>query len=373
MGSRKHVVTIGGANGERMILLSPEEFQLGKKHTLAPQKILAGGSSVNHASRLLAAGIGVTPILPVVNDNVGGLIKETLDLSARAGGRKEDFDNIFVSGASLTTPFTTVLSVGPQRSIFNEFPDELIKIFPEHCEKNINIIKGLMDINPDHEEKPDAFLIGHIHADRGAFPGQGGGISENVIRTFSERGISIFVNYGSSQYKLGSSRWKHLLDKITCFQLDINEIREFCGDEKLVRLEDILSWFKDRCTLIITMERMGAVARQKGSEDIVLAWPYDLKAGEIIDSTGAGDAFAAGVVFSSLEEPLTSDLALCKALETGRLWGAYACTKLGGASECPTQEEVNVFRANHTLFLETETKSIDKARPMLRILDRIFF
>ena len=229
MSKRKQVVTIGGANGERMILLSPEEFQLGKKHTLAPQKILAGGSSVNHASRLLAAGIDVTPILPVVNDNVGRLIKETLDLSARAGEREKDFDNIFMSGASLTTPLTTVLSVGPQRSIFNEFSNELIKIFPEHCEKNLNTIKRFIDIDPGHEEKPDVFLIGHIHADRDRAPGQGGGISENVIRTFSERGISIFVNYGSSQYKLGTSRWKHLLDKIVCFQLDLDEIREFCG------------------------------------------------------------------------------------------------------------------------------------------------
>jgi len=372
LSEKRLVVTVGGANGERVLRVEPAKFRLGTKHTMAPPKIVAGGSSVNHACRLLAMGIQVFPVLPIVNDGIGQVIAETLDASANVGNCTLDVENLYMEGNDLATPFTTILSVGTQRTVLNEFSDSLIKAFPKHCDNRLATFQRYGSQNRTDIKRADAVMIGHIHADRRDHPGLGGGISDSIIRGFHAEGIDVFTNFGSSQYRLGTTRWGFLLDRVKCFQLDIDEMREFCRDADLLMLEDMLNWFKDKCTVVITMERMGAVACLKGSESVVLAWPYDLKPGEIKDSTGAGDAFAAGIVASALERPLDSDEALCKALENGRLWGAYACTKLGGANECPTHQELDGFKSKHRLFLETECKSMDEARPMLRILDRVF-
>jgi sugar/nucleoside kinase (ribokinase family) len=218
----------------------------------------------------------------------------------------------------------------------------------------------------------DAVIIGHIHADQRDPPGHSGSISENIIHRLHARGTSIFVNFGTSQYRLGTSRWKHLLNKVEYFQLNIDEMREFVSDAGLESLEDVLAWFKDRCTVAITMERMGAVARLKGSDSVIVLWPYDLGSDEVQDTTGAGDAFMAGVVAQAQKTPLADDDALRQILENGRLWGAYACTTLGGANSCPTSKELGDFRNGHCLLLETDCRPLDEARPILRILDHVF-
>ena len=131
LSEKRLVVTVGGANGERVLRVDPAKFRLGAKHTMAPPKIIAGGSSVNHACRLLAMGIQVFPVLPIVNDGIGQVIAETLDASANVGNCALDVENLYMEGNDLATPFTTILSVGTQRTILNEFSDSLIKVFPK--------------------------------------------------------------------------------------------------------------------------------------------------------------------------------------------------------------------------------------------------
>ena len=364
---KKLVITIGGANGERVLKIDPTRFRLGSKHTMGPLPIMAGGSSVNHSCRLLSAGVQVFPILPIVDDDIGKIVMETLRAAATEGKCTLNRDTLYMKGDHLATPFTTILTVGLQRTILNEFPESIIRDFRRHYDKCLETFQA------SASKKAHAVMIGHIHADRDTNAGgQAGGISQSIIEKFHEEGIPLFVNFGSSQYRLGTSRWEPFLEKIECFQLDIDEIREFCADAKLVLLENMLDWFKDKCTVIITMERLGALARLKGSDSLILAWPYDLRADEIKDPTGAGDAFGAGIVASALEKPLNNDDALRMALEDGRLWGAYACTTLGGANMCPNCDTLKEFGSRHQLFLPSETKPMKDARPMLRILDRVF-
>jgi sugar/nucleoside kinase (ribokinase family) len=309
-------------------------------------------------------GISVFPILPLANDEIGKMITATLRAAANVGGSVLGLEDLYMMDNDLTTPFTTILVVGPERTIINEFSTSIIQAFPEHCERCLHHFQCT--------NMADAVIIGHLHADRCDPPGHSGGISENIIYRFCAQGTRIFVNFGASQYRLGTSRWRHLLDKVEYFQLNIAEMREFASDAGWESLEDILAWFKDKCTVAITMERMGAVARLKGSNSVILLWPYDLRSDEIQDTTGVGDAFMAGVVAQALKTPLDSDDALCRVLENGRLWGAYACTTLGGANGCPSLPELNDFRTRHRLLLETECRSLDEAKPMLRILDHIF-
>ena len=358
------VVVIGGANGEHLLRVNPGHFHLGGKYMATPLPMMVGGSGVNYACRLLAMGIPVFPILPLANDDVGQMVTIMLGAAANVGSSVLGLEDLYMRGNDLTTPFTTILVVGSERTIINEFSTSIIQAFSEHWERCLHHFQ--------RTKMADVVIIGHLHADRCDPPGKSGGISENIICRFRAQGDSIFVNFGVSQYRLGTNRWRHLLDKVEYFQLNIDEMREFVSDAGLESMEDILAWFRDKCTVAITIERMGAVARLKGSDSVILLWPYDLGFDDIRDTTGVGDAFMAGVVAQARETPLDNDDALCRVLENGRLWGAYACTTLGGANECPTPPELDDFRSRHRLLLETECRSLDEAKPMLRILDRIF-
>jgi sugar/nucleoside kinase (ribokinase family) len=363
---RKLVITIGGANGERVLKIDPTKFQLGSKHSIAPLPIMAGGSAVNYSCRLLAMGIQVFPVLPIIKDDIGKIVVETLKAATKKGKCTIKTSSLYMEGDDLATPFTTILTVGLQRTILNEFPEGIIRKFRKHYDKCLKEFHKLF------KKQANAIMVGHIHADRDiSLGGQSGGISQSIIEKSDIEKIPVFANFGGSQYKLGLSRWESFLEKIQCFQLDIDEIRDFYGKPAL--LEEILKWFRDRCTVVITMERLGAIARLRGSDSIIVSWPYDLRNDEIKDPTGAGDAFGAGIVASALEEPLNSDDALQAALEKGRLWGAYACTTVGGANMCPNSKTLEKFKSKHHLFLQSERKSIGDAKPVLKILDRVFF
>lgn len=367
MHDTRLVITIGSANGERILPIEAARFNLGAKHSLSPQKTMAGGSAVNHACRLLAQGIEVFPILPAADDRVGNIVLDTLIAAAQPSGVRLNSDDLFMTGDGIKTPYTTVLAVGGQLTTINEFPDADVSTFARHWRRRLDVFDAA------YGRSPDAVVIGHIHADRDpARGGQGGGITQSVIERFAGDGVPIFANFGRSQYALGVGRWEPLLDRIACFQLDIEEMREFGAAAGLSTLEEILDWFHDRCTVVVTMERMGAVAQLKGSGSVVIGSPYDLRSQHITDPTGAGDAFVAGVVASALSSPLTEAGSLKQAVESGMLWSAYACTTIGGAADCPGAEEIESFHDRHSLAFQTELRPRDLASPLLRLLDRVF-
>ena len=66
---------------------------------------------------------------------------------------------------------------------------------------------------------------------------------------------------------------------------------------------------------------LGAVAQLKDSSAVVLSWPYELDSADVVDTTGAGDAFIAGVLAYSLNRGLCRAADLKTAVEQGMLWG----------------------------------------------------
>ena len=120
------------------------------------------------------------------------------------------------------------------------------------------------------------------------------------------------------------------------------------------------------------MERIGAVGRLKDSDSVVLAWAYNLSPQDVKDTTGAGDAFAAGLARGALDSPIDDDAALMAAMRRGSLWGAYACTTLGGAKDCPSGAQLQKFARSVDLVLETQAMPLAEAQPTLRLIDRIF-
>ena len=372
------VLAVGGANVEHSYRLFGE-FVPDQKYSSDPLPRLAGGSSVNHASRLLALGVDVHPVFPLAKaDPMSRLIVAALDSAAATGLSRYRAKDLEIRGADLHTPLTTIIRQGDSRTSLNEFSPALMTHFRDHVERHLEFLAS-------SRRPPRVAMIGHIHADRRK-PGRGevgfaGEISERILKSRAFAEARSFVNFGSAQYALGCRHWDGILrDHVDVFQLDIGEARYFCRDADLpdLSLDSILGWFRERCTVVISLERFGAIGQLRGSDRVVAAWPFVLD--DVVDSTGAGDAMGAGIVASMLVDPFddASDVVevrqakFAEALTFGRVCGAYACTTVGGASECPSLETLAAFEQRTQLARSGEEHGQYVSNHELALIDRAF-
>jgi sugar/nucleoside kinase (ribokinase family) len=377
--SHLRVLTVGGANVEHAYSL-PRPFEPDAKYSVDPQPRVAGGSSVNHACRLLAMGVRVEPILPAAkSDAMSGVIVEALEQAEATGRGRFRRTDLLVRGAGLTTPFTTIIRHAGSRAVLNEFSPAMMRAFREHVQAHLARLEGA------RSGGPRVMLVGHVHADRAPGPdravGHGGAITEHLLTHPALAGARRYVNFGRAQYELGARHWNRLLrDRVDVFQLDIGEIRRFCRDAALpdASLESILGWFRERCSVVVTLERFGAIGQLAGSDRPVAAWPFVLD--DLVDSTGAGDAMGAGIVASmaidDFEASEVDDATRLDrfeaALDFGRVCGAYACTTLGGATRCPSLEALADFESH--LRSERRDRGVGRevTRHELFLIDRAF-
>ena len=376
--SKARVMTIGGASIEHGYTIEGR-LEADAKYSTEPQPRRAGGSGVNHACRLLAMGIDVHPTLPLAKaDPLSKTVLSALDDSEQAGGSHYRRKQLLIRGADLTTPHTTIIRQGGSRAVLNEFSPALMERFREHARHHLDRVRGM-------RRCPDVVMVGHVHGDRQK-PGRGevgfaGATTESILRSTALTPARKFVNFGSAQYRLGTQRWEDILrDHVSVFQLDIGEARSFCRDAALESptLEAILDWFRSRCTVVITLERFGAIGQLKGSDEPVVAWPYLLD--DVRDSTGAGDAMGAGIVAAMLVEPFDEaedppSLRISKfasALAFGRICGAHACTTIGGAHACPTLDDLARFERREKLHLRDGGLTRTVSAHELFLIDRAF-
>jgi sugar/nucleoside kinase (ribokinase family) len=362
------MAVVGGANGERFLRSESEQVELGRKYSGAPVPILPGGSGVNFACRLLAAGVDVRPVLPIADDAVGRVIEASLSEAARSGRARVALTELRLDAPGVSTPDSTILLSSQQRTVFNEFAPATLSAFARACDVRL---RAILKETPG----PDALIIGHIHSDQipsAGAPGEGGRLTRELICAARAAAIPVFFNPGRAQYEQGAAAWEAVLPLVDCLQLDVHEMRTFAAGLGIRRLGDALDWFGERCTTVITMERAGAVARLRASDSIIASWPFQLSSRDIVDPTGAGDACMAGIACSALDRPLCTDLALKRAVETGMLWAAFACRHTGGATACPTRAQLREFQARSPDLYHTELRSLDEARPLLRLFDRVF-
>lgn len=88
--------------------------------------------------------------------------------------------------------------------------------------------------------------------------------------------------------------------------------------------------------LIVTLGENGAVLLTESGLEHVPGLPVD-----VVDSTGAGDAFNAGLAVA-----LAADKPLLEAVRLANCAGAIACTKLGVVPSLGTREQVDALFAN---------------------------
>lgn len=372
------VLTVGGASVEHSYAI-PGEFEPDTKYSTPPQPRLAGGSSVNHACRLLAMGIDVHAVVPLAKaDPLSAVIVRALEEAEQTGEASFRRGDLFVRGADLTTPYTTIIRQGASRAALNEFAPALMERFGEHLDRHLAAVEGA-------RRPPDLVAIGHLHADRrragSGEPGFGGALTEKILRAKSLAGARRFVNFGSAQYELGAGHWETLLrDHVDVFQLDIGEARRFCRDAGLpnTSLESIFGWFRGRCTVVISLERFGAIGQLAESDAPVAAWPYLLE--QVVDSTGAGDAMGAGIMTAMLANPfdLEEDTPGARAekfagaLAFGRVCAAHACTTVGGAHDCPDLGGLRRFERRAKLPAREEGRIRAVTPHELFLIDRAF-
>lgn len=391
------ILVIGSGNAETVLDLD-SDLVLGQKHNVKRVE-LYGGSGVNYALRLLRhGGTRVLPILSVGTDAIGVNIRNALldtMASTMTQGEEEARIHLFDFVASpdffcqgLTTPQSTVITVKERRTIFRE---EMrgAEHFRTFVQRRLDIVRALEGDTLD----VGAVMIGHIYADRpgrnrpGRSPGEEGRITKEIVDRYRGKAI-LFANFGESQYCLGSAFWQDTLPVLTAFQLSIEEAREFFGRCRLngrthhrsgPSLVEMLHWFRERrITAVITLDRFGAVATYQGQEGVFFAPAFELDHFE--DSTGAGDAFGAGLVHSlclarQARGALSFD-SFQSALKRARLWAAHACTTRGATSHCPTREELDVFeehlRCNGQDPDGIDCRDLASWEGIFRILDKAY-
>jgi sugar/nucleoside kinase (ribokinase family) len=335
------ILCVGSAVGETLLTL--DQFQIGSKN-LGHRQQLLGGSGYNHTCRLLSMGFPVVPILSVGKDLTGERIQASLlDLLSRLTGGKGHRIIDFVKSEAFFCPgFETVESTiavcGLDRTIVTGAP-------PNPAGFHDFLVQRLNELDCFGELNVRAVMIGHIYADSKTAGKARGRSTKLLIEKFREN--VLFANFGQSQIELGYAFWRDIISQLGVFQLSIEEMRAFFTCDKVVpSLPEIIGHLHEigresGTNGVITLDKFGAIATcGHKPKAVYIAWPHDLA--NIVDTTGAGDAFGAGLIASMC----SGNHHLADGLERASLWAAYACTSLGAANACPTPDDLRTFESS---------------------------
>ncbi len=331
---KRNIVVIGGANLE-YIIKSDTEIEYGGKNSVDIQE-LYGGSGVNYALRLLHTGERVYPILFAGADHAGMQIRHALSSALHADDPKIRYfieeHAFFVPG--VTTPRSTIIVEGSRRTILTQ------------DRNNHNTFRAFVGSRVKNTEDVSALVIGHIHSDKPVSGQKEEDLSTLfAINYFRPKIPLIYANFGSSQIAHGFAFWQRHLSSIDILQLNIYEMKRlFREGEHYPSLHTIVQKLQALdISAIITLDKFGAIGILKGHNDtIFMARPVEL--GErFVDSTGAGDAFCAGMVsaLNGREKIGIDDYK--EAMAVARSWAVYACMSYGGANNCPSAETIETF------------------------------
>ncbi len=340
MNQRKNIVVVGGANIE-YILKSKDNIVRGSKNFVEVEEFI-GGSGVNYTMRLLSVGCGVYPILFAGNDDNGRKIHKTIldAISLNIDDKSRFFiqsSNFLLKG--LKTPQSTIVVEGIHRTILSS------------DQNNKNIFKGFVKERLSSIDNISALIIGHIHSDRVEINHEISDLSTlYAIQNVNNR-CFVYSNFGRTQINYGIEYWKKYLHKIDIFQLNIQEFKIFLKKElKEPSLKEIIKKIREaNINAIITLDRFGAIGIMKDlTNSLFMVRPINIK-DKFVDSTGAGDAFCAGMVYKLNGNKNFTKIDFKEAMEMARSWATFACQSYGGAHYCPSKESIETFheKLNH--------------------------
>ncbi|MBU0995748.1 MAG: carbohydrate kinase family protein [Proteobacteria bacterium] len=360
------IITIGSGNIEHVLELDGE-IHLGRKHIVKSHEFL-GGSCINYSIRLMSMGEIVYPIPFIGKDKYGREIQKKLISIGNKYDRSSTCENFINSEdffvPTIQTPKATIMVHKGQRTIFSQGLTQT-GVSVEHIEKRI---RRLIEKMPTC-----SIMIGHVTPDIDAMaPGE---ITKKIIDICDDSQL-IYANLGNGQLVHGVDFWKKDMCRTDIFQLNIEEIKRFFLKSGMDNsLYNIIKWLrKNSITAVITLNRFGAVGTYKdGRDGIVLAWPLDI--GDIIDPTGAGDAFASGMVSCLKGKKSFSFNEFVSAIDIGRYWASYACKSLGACAACPDKKAIDAFiqkqaRCHDNLIMEITEENHPKQ--IMDLIDNVY-
>lgn len=365
------VIAIGSGAFEN-ILLCEGALQLGRKHIVEQEESL-GGSGLNYTLRLLAAGVEVLPILPVGNDPLGQLIRESIIAAAEKVPGQERLKKFLIPRQffvpNVRTPRSTILVNQLQTTVFSEKFVEG-KSFQHHLEKRFQDIEEHLGITPG------AVMIGHIYSDKSnGYPHVPGECTGYIIDRWQGK-APIFLNLGHSQIELGIGFWEEAFRRATVIQMNIWEYKNLMKEEEhLPSLRKIIDWFTNRrINGVISMGRFGALGTYgDGKDGLVYGQPL-LPPEMVMDTTGAGDAFAAGLAAALTGKKEFTFPDFHNAMAEAGVWASFACTTYGGSGSCPDRQALETFLREIGGDYRTPVRIIKKesAGPMLDMMDLLY-
>ncbi len=334
------VIPVGTAICECLLEVA-QPVELGCKH-LAVGRDALGGSGLNYALRLLAAGGDVFPILTVGDDDRGRRVQEALLKAATAGRASAPVMAFLRSRDFLAPNIRTLRSVilldGAARTIFS-YDCEGHHAFLAHVERQWDRLA------PAIRGRRGALILGHIYGDRPHRPTiPAGACTRFLVDRFGGAG-PVLINFGNSQLALGIDFWMPLLRSCDIIQANTQEIGGFFAasgrtDEPL----RMLHFLRDQpFSTVLTLGGQGALLIDRTDRRRILHLPaWSVKT---VDPTGAGDACAAGLAVGLRGRKSYTSCQIQRALAQGALWSAYACTSVGGAGSCPNARTLSRFRS----------------------------
>ncbi len=376
----KPILVFGGGNSETL-LIAERQVRIGGKNEVRIASTF-GGSGVNCAVRLLSMNAPAMPLLSIGDDSIGHEIQafmEEVATAADTGGIALAYlrsPRFFTPG--MRTAQSTVLVDAGTRTIFKSKHSDETGFYS-------SLASRIADMDGQLDAEPAAISIGHLPFPRGEADGKSDPTAA-IVERFHGR-CPIFINFGQEQLSKGYSHWASLLEKADYVQMHINEARRFfeasIPSTKLPDLAEFLSGLQP--AFCITLDHFGAICFQgrKSHDSVFIFVPeYINDESMVVDPTGAGDAFIAGTMFhfwragllAASGDRIWDVSALSAALDEGRKWAAFACTKLGGASNPPDAARLRQF-VNQRQFDTAQPLTLydrTASEQFLRIIDKAF-
>jgi len=244
-------------------------FEFGEKVPLKSVKYEVGGSACNIAVGMSRLGYKTSMVTAVGEDSPADKIIERLDQE------NVDISNIN-QNAKIQTGFSVIFSIDGERTIF-----------PFHALKDYSELKIKKSLKTEW-----IFLtsIGQKSEE----------IEKRIVKEVSENNAKFAWNPGSLQIEKGSNHFRHLLKCASVLFLNREEAIKFLNMPMKPQAEEIIKKLQllGPKIVVVTDGKEGAKAYDGNTL-------YEISANrriEVVDATGAGDAFATGFLGRLMKE-----------------------------------------------------------------------
>lgn len=273
-------------------------------------KFTVAGTSAATSVNLAKLGVNVATVGRVGNDTIGEFLRSTMN------GYGVNTDHLVVDGTRQTSA-------------------SLLPIRRDGSRPALHVIganAGLTeaDVPWDVVEKGEVFHLG------GAFilPGLDGPPMARVLKRVKELGLTITMDFLMSPRNDAKSLIRPSLQYVDYLMPNIEEAGWLVGTENR---PEIIAWLHDQGVghTVLTMGGDGVSIAANGAAETVLP-AYDI---DVIDTTGCGDAFTAGLISG-----LLAKLDVIEAAERGLACGSLVATGLGSDAGIVNIEQVIEFQ-----------------------------